>query len=107
MELDVIDIPVKAAVCNEPLSCVHQHRMQVFYNSLSVAIVKSSQEEHSYRKIRRGKKMGWNKEMKNLKRAASKDYYLWKAAGKPRQGDMYETMVKSRKLFKSRVQNLK
>ena len=23
MELDVIDIPVEAAVCNEPLSCLH------------------------------------------------------------------------------------
>ena len=37
----------------------------------------------------RGKKMGWTEEMKKLKRAASKDYYLWKASGKPRQGDMY------------------
>ena len=53
--------------------------------------------------------MGWNEEMKKLKRAASKDYYLGKTTGKPRQGDMhmYDTMLKSRKLFKSKVQNLK
>ena len=33
MELDVIDIPVEAAVCNEPISCKHQHMMQSFYDS--------------------------------------------------------------------------
>ncbi|XP_062512344.1 uncharacterized protein LOC134188162 [Corticium candelabrum] len=77
MELDVIDIPVEAAVCNEPLSCSHQHRIQVFHDSLSAAIVKSVKRSIRTGKFKRGKKMGWNEEGKKLKRAASKDYFLW------------------------------
>ena len=76
MEMDVTDIPVETAVCNEPLSCLHQHRMKVFYDSLSEAIVKSAKWSISRGKFKKGNKMGWNEEMTKLKRAASKDYYL-------------------------------
>ena len=79
--------------------------MQVFYDSMSVAIAISVKRIIPRGKFRRGKKMGWNEKME-LKRGASKDYYLWKAAGKPRQSDMYETMLKSRKLFKSKSSEL-
>ncbi len=45
------------------------------------------------------KKLGWNDELKMLKRASNKDYSTWMAVGKPRHGLLYGSMLKSRKQF--------
>ena len=99
MDLQLICIPVEAAICNEPLLCEHGLSIQFFYDNVSSAITRSAKLCIPMRKNKMTKKLGWNDELKMLKRASNKDYSIWMAVGKPRHGLLYGSMLKSRKQF--------
>ena len=42
MEMESIVVPAEAAVCNDPLSCQHRQVIQSFYDSVTMAMIKSA-----------------------------------------------------------------
>ena len=67
-----------------------RHNPGPHWYSLTAAMAKSAKRSIPRSKPRRGKKMGWDEELKRLKQVARNDYCMWRATGKPRQGDLYE-----------------
>ena len=107
MEMESIVVPAEAAVCNDPLSCQHRQVIQSFYDSVTVAMIKSAKRSIPKGRPLRVKKMGWNENLQQLKQAAVDDYTTWKVTGKPRHGDLYRRMLESRKKFKKALKAFK
>lgn len=42
LELGSIEIPVEAAICNDPESCSHKHTMETYLDSICSAVLKSA-----------------------------------------------------------------
>ena len=99
-ELDGLEIAAEEAVCNEPCKCSHADGLQAYYDSIVDAMLKSAKRCIPKGKGSSGKKLGWNDELKDLKRVAQSDYVRWRNAGKPRGNDLYKTMCSSRCHFK-------
>ena len=81
---------------NDPFSCQHRQVIQSFYDSVTVAMIKSAKRSIPKGRPLRVKKMGWNENLQQLKQAAVDDYTTWKVTGKPRHGDLYRRMLESR-----------
>ena len=99
-ELDGLEIAAEEAVCNEPCKCRHADGLQVYYDSIVDAMLKSAKRCIPKGKGSSGKKLGWNDELKDLKRVAQSDYVRWRNAGKPHGNDLYKAMCSSRCHFK-------
>ena len=66
LELDTIQLPAEAAVCNDPGLCHHREHIQVYYDRLV-----SANRNIPRRKRSQARKIGWDNELKQLKTAAS------------------------------------
>ena len=58
LELDTIQIPAEAAVCNDPGSCHHREHIQVYYDRLVGAMLVSANRNIPRRKRSQARKLG-------------------------------------------------
>ena len=92
MELDHLNIPAEAAVCNDPDSCCHHIDIQRYCDGLVGAMLKAAKVCIPRGKGKNGRRIGFDRVLKELKRSARADYRRWRIAGKPRHGQLYKAM---------------
>ena len=82
MELEMINIPVEVAICNDPEHCSHKDDIQRYYDKVIGAVMKSSKKSIPRGRSVGAKKPGWNEEVRKVKEAAINAYKLWREVGK-------------------------
>ena len=70
-------------------------------------MVRSAKRCIPRRKYRNTRKIGWDDELRSLKRIAQDDYIRWKSHGKQRHGEYYNAMRHSRREFKQKLKKWK
>ena len=71
------------------------------YNSITEALIKSSDFLVRGSKRRTFVVPGWNENVKAVHEAARSAFLTWHRAGKPRSGPLFETMKCTRRIFKN------
>ena len=102
-ELDKIGIPADAATCNEPERCSPKHIMESYFDGICSSMLRCAKRCIPKAKCHGGRKFGWDEEIREARHEARKDYCRWRDAGKPRQGNLFCGMTKSRKRSKLKL----
>ena len=72
--------------------------------------IKVSVNDFKKSKIRKNKFKvipGWNRRVKQFHNICRSNFKTWVSVGKPRQGQIYDEMVNSRKIFKDELKSCK
>lgn len=102
--LDLYEWPTitcKVASCND---CHHHSLIDTYYKQIINSITKAAKDS-CQGKIRNNKKpvIGWNHHVKECHAVARQYYQLWNFYGRPTQGNVYNNMIHSKKIFKNKI----
>ncbi|XP_063389871.1 uncharacterized protein LOC134675536 [Cydia fagiglandana] len=107
--LKVIDFPTQLSecadsCCNVSSDNLHREVINKLYSDIICALSSASVLCKNDLQNRKNKHiMGWNKHVGEAHREARFRFQIWVASGKPRSGQLYDSMCVSRKVFKARL----
>ena len=66
MELENLDIPAEAAVCNDPCSCNHKEVIQLYFDAVVGSMMKANKRCIPMGRHSNAKVLGWDSELKRV-----------------------------------------
>lgn len=115
-------VNVYSGICNEGLSIIHfpasftqcadrrcmdmSHRLEIdkLYNSVINILREGAMQSYVKKQVRKGSYLiGWNKHVSEAHKYARLKYQLWISIGRPSDGEYFEEMCESRKIFKAKL----
>lgn len=107
-KLKCIDFPVQCIQCSNNICDDINHREiinNLYCDMVSVlseaAILTCKHVNRPY--VKKPQVTGWNKHVRGAHRQARLDFHNWIWYGKPKNGEIYNKMCQSRKIFKSKL----
>ena len=102
--LSGIDVPHAAIICTNP-NChdeAHQLLLCKFYNDIIHSLTDASDviPTKAYNTSRKFNVPGWNDLVRDSHQAARETFLIWRSAGSPRHGPLYDLMKIKRAQFK-------
>lgn len=106
MLLQSIDYPSELRTCCDQMCDKLEHRLGIdlLYKNIIDALSTASIESYLAGKSGRGKrKTGWNKHVREAHGKARLSFLNWVKVGKPSSGEIYDSMIENKKIFKGKL----
>lgn len=96
------DLFCDTALCN---NTAHRNLIDAYYSQIVSSIVQAAKLSHrgSTSIYKKKRVIGWNFHLKECHSVARSYYQLWNIAGRPTQGQIYNDMIHSKRVFKNKI----
>lgn len=102
-----LDFPLEFTECSKSRCRIKEHEtiLDNMYAEIVHILCEGAISSNCKNGIQRKKRYitGWNKHVKDAHGQARLDFQTWTLFGRPKNGDLYEKMVESRRVFKSKL----
>lgn len=105
-KLKLIDFPMELCTCSDYVCNMFDHRRTIdkMYNDIIDVLSEAASASHSQERMSSRKPIvGWNRYVRDSYRDAKLKLEMWVLYGRPRMGCVWNEMLTSRKIFKSRL----
>ena len=105
--LSGVTVPLEAICCDQPEGCDHSSYLELYCKSIVDILKRAAHRSIPRKKGKPVQRPGWDKDIQQRQKEASKIYWRWRQGGKPRNGPLFNEMKQSRQAFRRELKRIK